>query len=403
MKVVSFAGGQTPGKSGMGLVGMPLILSHTAARGHQVVLVMGGLPSPGRENFLVPDLASAVRRKEGAGTFGTVCFSAWTTWSFSPAILWRLHRLIRSSDFVSLHSLYCFPILAGYFLARLHGKPYGIWPHGVLAPYQRGVSAIRKWFYDRMIGRRILEHASVLFYSARGEREETRSLGLTAPSVIVPHGFDAQEFAILPARGRFRKRHLNGHEGPLVVFLARVNGKKGVDLLIAALARVMSQQPETRLAIIGPADPRSFERRVREWLHAAGIESKAVVTGSVGPGERLEALADADVYALPSQAENFGFSIFEAMASRVPVVISDTLNYAKEISNAGAGFAVRRDAESIAKAVLQLLNDPLLRCQMGANGVRLARAYSWEANGLAVERTVESILEHRTLPADLAG
>ncbi len=401
MKMVSFAGGQTPGKSGMGLVGMPLILCHTAARGHQVVLVMGGLPSPGREKFLAPDLSSAVGRTEGAGTFGTVSFRAWTTWSFSPSLLWRLHGLIRASDFVSLHSLYCFPILAGYALARFHGKPYGIWPHGVLAPYQRSVSTLRKWFYDWLIGRRILENASVLFYSARGEREETRTLGLTAPSVIVPHGFDVQEFAILPPRGRFRSRYLNGHTGPLVVFLARVNGKKGVDLLIAALARVMAQAPETRLAIIGPADPRSFERRVRDWIRSSGIESKTVMTGPVGSEERLEALADADIYALPSQAENFGFSIFEAMASRVPVVISDTLNYAEEIRDGGAGFAVRRDPEDFAAAMLQLLGNPSLRRQMGENGVRLARSYSWEANGLAVERTVESILEHRMLPADL--
>ena len=106
-------------------------------------------------------------------------------------------------------------------------------------------------------------------------------------------------------------RYLNGL-GPLVVFLARVNGKKGVDLLIAAVARVMAQAPETRLAIIGRADPRSFERRVRDWIRSSGIESKTVMTVA-GSEERLE-MVDAYIYALPSQAENFGFSIFEAMA-----------------------------------------------------------------------------------------
>ena len=68
---------------------------------------------------------------------------------------------------------------------------------------------------------------------------------------------------------------------------------------------------------------------------------------------------------LLSQAENFGFSVFEAMASRVPVVVSDTLNYAEEIARSGAGLSVQRDVEQFADAILRLLADPSLRLETG--------------------------------------
>ena len=75
-------------------------------------------------------------RKEGAGTFGMVTFRSLQQWAFAPSILWRARRYVRSADFVSLHSLYSFPVFAGYLLARWYKKPYAFWPHGVLAAFQ---------------------------------------------------------------------------------------------------------------------------------------------------------------------------------------------------------------------------------------------------------------------------
>jgi len=400
VRIVGFAEGARGDYAG--LVAVPTILRSTAARGHSVVLLMGGRPIPGREDLVVPDSDGALARQEGLGTFGIVTGKALTRWACSPSMLWRFSGLVREADFVTLHSLYSFPVLAGYLLARRHRKPYGIWPHGVLAPIQRKIGVGKKYVYNKLLADRILRNASVLFYSAEGEREEAGSLGLDTPSVIVPDGFNPDEFATLPVRGRFRKRFLNGHAGPLVLFLARLHAKKGVDLLIRAMRSVIAERPDARLAIVGPPDPVPFHKQVLRWVEENGIERQTVVPGVAGPEMRLEAFADADVYVLPSYAENFGFSVFEAMACAIPVVVSDTLNYAAEIAQSGAGLAVPRTPEQFSAAILNLLDRPDLRSQMGSCGRLLARKYSPEETGAKVETTVESILRRRPFPAELA-
>lgn len=401
MTIIGFMEGANLARGGLGLVGVPTILGSVAARGHQIALVTCGGCTPGRERFLANSLEGALARKEGAGTFGVVTFKASRAWAFAPAALWKANRYVRQADFVSLHSLYSFPVLVGYLLARLHGVPYGLWPHGVLATVQRRVSARKKFLYDTLLAKSILNNAAVLFFSAAGERKESLRLQLRAPSVIIPDGIDLTEFSNLPAAGRFRERYLAGHTGPLVVSIGRLNAKKGLDLLIEAMSRVINRHPSARLAIIGPPDPVNFRERVVSWLKKFNMESGTVVTGAIEPREKLEALADADVFVSSSEAENFGFSVFEAMASRRPVVVSDTLDYAAEIERAGAGFAAPRDPESFAAAIVKLLDDQALRAEKGFQGERLAESYSWVHTGLKVERTINSVLDRCPLPSDL--
>jgi glycosyltransferase involved in cell wall biosynthesis len=289
----------------------------------------------------------------------------------------------------------------GYALARLHGKPYFVWLHGVLATFQRQVSPGKKWLYGRLLVRRILKHASVIFFTARGECEQARPLGLLAPKAVVPTGFIAEEFAHLPPRGAFRARYLDGFDGPLVLYLGRLNAKKGLDLLASAMFQVIGRRPDVRLVIAGPPDPACFEQRVRRWIAENRIQSSTTLIGPIGPAEKLQAMADADVLIMPSYAENFGFSVFEAMASGVPVVVSETLDYAEEIGNRGAGFSVARNAADFADAAVRLIDDPVLRRRMGWNGVELANSYSWRNTGGRVERVLKALLAGQPIPPDL--
>ncbi len=399
MRIVSFvegARGDSPG-----IVGVPIILKSTAARGHSIILLMGGSPSLGSGKFVVADPGEALARREGSGTFGIISLKAANVWFFCPSILWRFSRLLQQADFVTLHSLYSFPVLAGYLLARIHGKPYGISPHGVLAPFQREVSARKKWLYNKVFANQILQKASVIFYSAEGEREDAAELGLRPPSVLVPDGFDPSAFESLPERGRFRDRYFQGYKGPLVLFLARLNAKKGLDLLINAMRIVMERRQNVRLAIVGPPDPLAFNKEVIRWLKENGIEDRTVLTGVADKEMRLQAFADSDIYVLPSHAENFGFTIFEAMACGLPAVVSDTLSFAPQFARSDASFVLPRTPESFAEAIIKLIDQPGLRQEMGSRGKSFVRQFSLEETGEKVAKTIECILHRKPFPDEL--
>jgi glycosyltransferase involved in cell wall biosynthesis len=370
MRVIGFVEGAQRQSGGVGLTGVPMIHQSLAARGHEDLLVVAGnmIPSGTRFRVQAPDRAFATETRGQAGAFAIPSLSRW---GFSFAMS-RMAPEVRRCDFVCLHSLYSFPVLAGYVMARRHHKPYGLWPHGVLAPVQRRISRGRKRLYDAIVSRRIIEHASVLFFSAPGERDETRALGLTAPSVVIPHGIDLQPFSHLPERGRFRQAHLGGRSGHVVLYLGRLNEKKGLDVLIDAAEAIVAAVPDTMIAIVGGAHPPSFARQVADWVKRSPVHDHIVMPGLFDEAQKLEALADADVFALPSEAENFGFAMFEAMASRVPVVVSDTLNYATAVRDADAGLTPPRESRAFADAIVSLLQDPERRRRMGVNGARLA-------------------------------
>lgn len=382
----------------MGLVGVPYICLALAERGHRVVLNIAGHTTPGTETFLRAS-AEAVIDVPDASAFGIVSYDAYGRWRFAPS-LWKVTAAVRDADFVMLHSLYSFPVLVGYALARWHRRPYGIWPHGVLAPFQRREGANKKMVYDNLVARRILNDASVVFYSAEGERVEAAPLHLKPPSVVIPHGIDTDQFRALPPRGQFRSKYMNGDAGPLVLYLGRLNAKKGLDVLVQAVAQVAAHRPDVRLAIAGSGDPPSFAEQVRRWVSECGLNERAVMTGLLTHDEKCAAFADADVFVLPSHAENFSFAMFEAMASRLPVVVADSLNFAGEVERYGAGLVTRRTPADFAAAIETVLCDAALRERMGANGLRLAQSYGWHRVGELMDRTIRAVLQDAALPAD---
>lgn len=397
MKLVLVAEGARSEMGGLGLVAVPPIARALVGRGHQVVLEIFGPVIPGAENFATADPARAFRSDLVA-----IHYPARGRFAFAPGAVPVLRKHIAGADFVMLHSLYSFAVLSGYTAARLHGKKYGVWPHGVLAPFQRSVSAGRKALYDRLAAKQILDHAAVIFYNAVGERDEAADVQPAhVPSVIIPHGIDPEPFANLPARGGFRATYLEGFTGPLVLYLGRLNAKKGLDVLVNAMRRVHAQMPQARLAIVGAGDPPEFAGQVSNWVQEAGLADVTVMPGLLIAEEKLAALADADLVVLPSQQENFSFAMFEGLASRVPVVISDGFSFASEVERFHAGIVVKREPDAFARAMLDVLANPEAARQMGEGGAQLAARYSWSAVGKQMERAIQALVANQPLPRDL--
>jgi glycosyltransferase involved in cell wall biosynthesis len=161
---------------------------------------------------------------------------------------------------------------------------------------------------------------------------------------------------------------LAGHK--YVLFLSRLDPKKGVEILIDAFKSLTDDA--WRLVIAGDG-PREY---VASLTQRAGASENIIFTGWV-EGEQKEALLrDASLFALLSRHENFGLSVVEAMARGVPVLVSPHINLACEIEAADAGWII--DREAVSDGLSTVLADESELARRGRAAHQFSLAYSWQ-------------------------
>jgi glycosyltransferase involved in cell wall biosynthesis len=334
-------------------------------------------------------------------------FRAWSQppkYMFSPG-LWRaLSESVTDFDVAHIWSVYGFFNTTASYWCRKRGVPHIVFPHGSLDPYLRRRNRPRKWFYTKLFAERDYRKASaVLFNTSEEMRLASDWSGLqTQPNVngrvpkrfVVPIGLDPRWFGEPdPAAGeRFRQRFPALLGRRLVVYFGRLNFKKGLDILAPAFAQIAREYGDAHLVLAGPSDE-DYVRKVRQWLAQGGVLEKTTFTGALAGEDRFTVLQQAELFVLPSYTENFGQVVCEAMASGVPVVISDQVNIWPEVSQADAGLVVPCDPQATAQALRSLLNDPPRARQMGRNGRDwVAEHLPWNVVGAQMIRVYEEIV-----------
>jgi phosphatidyl-myo-inositol alpha-mannosyltransferase len=211
--------------------------------------------------------------------------------------------------------------------------------------------------------------------SAAARQFASDALGLHPGAFrIVPNGVDAASFAAadpLP--------NLVDPERPLVLFVGRLEPRKGVDVAIRAFLRLRSSLPQARLCVVGDGPGRA---RAQEMVPAS-IRCDIHFAGSVSGEDLPRYHASADVFVAPATSgESFGIVLLEAMAAGLPVVASDIPGYRTVLTDGRQGRLVPpQDAFTLADALATLLANPALRRAMADEGRRTAAAYAWPTIG----------------------
>jgi len=318
---------------------------------------------------------------------------------FSPLLVslpmaFELVRSLKNFDLVHIHGLYRFPTTLAAYLSRKYRIPYVIQPHGSLAPflYKRSSrNILAKRIYERMFDLPNLNAASAIHFTTPEEKVKTAFLNLKPPGIIVSNGIDWTRFESLPSKGNMRRK-LGLGDAPMILFLGRINFKKGFDLLVEAFAKVAAHRNDAVLVIAGP-DNEGYAKVVREHIERRELATNVHWPGMLHGREVLEAYVDADVFVLPSYSENFGIAVAEAMACGLPVVISDQVDIWPEVSGAGSGYVVRLDSREIADAILAIIDDKALRMRMGAAGRNFARSrYAYHRIVQELDKVYEEII-----------
>jgi glycosyltransferase involved in cell wall biosynthesis len=314
----------------------------------------------------------------------------------SSALALALKTNVSKFDAVDINSLYQFPSTAAAHYCRKQGVPYLVRPHGTLDPYLYRRHSLRKRLYELLIERRNLAAAAAVHFTTAEEMRLAKLSGLCFHGTVAPLGVEFEREPAVPWNAADTIwPQLRGKK--LLLFLSRVNFKKGLDILARAFGEIHRTRQDTHLVIAGP-DTDGYATKVRGWLAEEGALEAATFTGMV-LGERKGALLKrADLFVLPSYTENFGIAVVEAMVAGLPLVISNRVNIWREIVAADAGLVVKPDAQEVARAVMTLFENPSFAKDMGVRGRCLAHEkFSWQAAGDRLVRLYQEVVAARSL------
>ena len=310
-----------------------------------------------------------------------------TSWPLAKA----LETEIPAHDLIHMHSLYLFHNWTAGRICRRAGTPYIVQPHGTLDPFIHRRRRLRKMIAEIAFQNRVLRHAAAILYTAEEEKRLAEAYACGAPGLVVPLGLDLEDYDNPPAPGAFRTRHPEIGDKTIILFFGRLNFKKGLDLLIEAYAVIARARDDVHLVLAGPDG--GMQGQVEMWLREQGVRNRATFTGMLLAEDKAAVLSDSDIFVLSSYSENFGISVIEAMAYGLPVVISNNVNIWPEVKAGGSGKITPCDAEEVARALFELLDDPGMARDMGKNGKNLVRErFSWPKIALMLEDVYSSLV-----------
>jgi len=187
---------------------------------------------------------------------------------------------------------------------------------------------------------------------------------------IIPNGVDVDFFANARPFPEYRDGKTN------ILFVGRLEPRKGAMHLLRAYAELKPRRPRTRLIIAGRG-PELGE--LRRFVHRSGL-SDVLFAGRVDDIDKARFYKTADVFSAPSTGqESFGIVLLEAMAAGTPVVASDIHGYKKVVQRNVSGLLVEpKDPAAIAAAIERLIAEPDLRARLGSAAATRAHEFDWK-------------------------
>jgi glycosyltransferase involved in cell wall biosynthesis len=295
-------------------------------------------------------------------------------YGYTPRLAAWLKENLSRFDGVVIHGLWQYHSYGSYRVVR--GRlPYAIFPHGMLDPYFKRafpLKHIRKQMYWLAREHRVLRDARAVCFTTPIERDCAGGTmwPYRAKPAVVSFGISAPVGDPIRQRKSFLECFPQLAQRRFFLFLSRIHTKKGCDLAIEAFSRVAQSQPDLDLVIAGP-DEEGLTPKLVEQARALGIEDRLHWTGMLQGDLKWGAILSAEAFVLPSHQENFGVAAVEALASGLPVLLSNKVNIWPDILEDGAGIVDDDTAEGTYRSMTAFLGlGEQQRQQMIRNGLR---------------------------------
>jgi glycosyltransferase involved in cell wall biosynthesis len=292
-----------------------------------------------------------------------------------------LWNALQAADCSLIHShgLWGDPNRCAATLARRKRIPHILGTSGMLEPNALQRSHWKKLIVQLLFQNRALRQAQCLIANSDKEYRDIRAYGLANPVALIPNPVFGPETVSNPVTpAEVRTRFPVGGSKRALVYLGRIHPVKGVHRLVDAWCRLAAFHDSWNLIIAGP-DEGGFQATIEEIIRKAGSAASVHFTGSLDDRWKWGLLQHADLFVMPSDYENFGIAIVEALMARLPVITTTRTPW-KVLCDRMAGWLVEPDTDALAHALREALaTDGKILKEMGAKGESIGRNYAPEA------------------------
>jgi glycosyltransferase involved in cell wall biosynthesis len=272
-----------------------------------------------------------------------------------------LERNVRNYDLLHIHAVFSFSTAAAACYARRHRVPYIMLPHGMLGQWPVRKNRLIKTIYLKGVEQNNIENAAAVHFTAQDEFRTSLLRGRS--NFVLPYVINlvpvAERDPPLESKSKLR-----------ILYLSRLDPKKGIDLLLGAVSKLAGEARAFELVVAGSGDP-AYQEQVKAMIGNMHLSEITKLVGFVDGAEKESLLKSADMFVLSSYDENFGIAVAEAMAASLPVIVTDRVNIHEEIQKGGAGLVVLPTIDAVCTAIRKMLDDPELRVSMGQRGSQL--------------------------------
>lgn len=296
-----------------------------------------------------------------------VCKRHWLAkfWAeFSPELFFWIKKHGNEYDVIHIHGLWHFAGLAPYLAGVKTPKCVTI--HGLLDRWALANGYWKKKLFGTLFQKSVLDKTELIQINNLDEKNDLQNfLGHTHQNVkIVPNGMNLRNFEKLPEKGIFKEKYNIPKDKKLILFLSRINIKKGLDLLLPAFKTILAKRNDCILVLAGPDD--GYLSETERFIETESLQESIKLVGMLVGEDKLAAFADADIFVLPSHSEGFSIATLEALVSGIPSLLSDRVGFGESIRESNAAHLVELNPQSIVNGLTKMLDDKKY-CELLAN------------------------------------
>ncbi|MGM3309012.1 hormogonium polysaccharide biosynthesis glycosyltransferase HpsP [Anabaena sp. WFMT] len=312
-------------------------------------------------------------------------------YKFSLDLLKWLKSHSKEFDIAHIHALFSPVSSASALICRQQNLPYILRPLGTLDPADLRKKKKLKQLYVKILEGGNLAGAAAVHFTSEQEAKISARFGVKTKDLVIPLGVippveDGKNSVI-------KQWGIPGNQ-PVVLFMSRIDPKKGLDLLLPALEKLLNDGFKFHFILAGtnPQDP-IYEQKIKSEIENSSLNAHTTITGFVTGEAKQSLLKAADLFVLPSYYENFGIAVAEAMVAGKPVVISDQVHIYQQVVDSESGWVGKTDVKSLVDLLREALSNPQECQRRGVNAEKYAlENFSWDAIAQQVIRAYQEIV-----------